>query len=63
MLSTGIPELRSEEDLNYLRDAFSLELTEEEASKKFEKLIEHSLKTKATQLNFALHIMAHPEKE
>jgi len=63
MLSTGIPELRSEEDINYLREAFSLEMTDEEASKKFERLIEESLKTKATQLNFMIHIMAHPEKE
>jgi hypothetical protein len=63
MISTGIAELRSEADIDYLRDAFSLELNDEQAAKKFESLIHTSLKTKATQWNNALHIMAHPKKE
>ena len=62
MLQTGIPELRSEDDITYLCDAFSLELTEEEAARKFETLISKSLETTATQLNFAIHIWANPEK-
>ncbi len=48
MLSTGIPELQSEKDLDYLREAFSLDLTDEEAAKKFNRLIDESLNTKAT---------------
>jgi hypothetical protein len=63
MISTGIAELKSEEDIDYLREAFSLELTDEQAAKKFEGLIFQSLKTKAIQWNNALHIMAHPERE
>lgn len=83
MVSTGIPELRCEEDIDYLREAFSLDISEEEAgmsvlccvvlcngywhviissAKKFMKLINESLSTKATQLNFAIHILANPVK-
>ena len=59
MLSTGIPELRSEKDINFLRDALSLELTEEEASKKLTRLIYECLGTKSTQINNYIHIVAH----
>lgn len=51
MLSTGIPELTSAEDIAYLRDAFSLDATEEGAREKFKNLIYQSLTTKTTQLN------------
>lgn len=59
MLSTGIPELKSSKDLIPLRDAFGLELTEEEATERMKRLIIESLNTKTTQLNFAIHIIAH----
>lgn len=62
MLQTGIPELRSEDDIRFLCDAFALDLTDEEASKRFEALIVKSLETTSTQLNFAIHIWANPEK-
>jgi phosphatidylinositol-4,5-bisphosphate 3-kinase len=62
MLSTGIPELSSAEDLDYLRDAFALHLSEVEATKKFTELIHESLTTKMTQLNNAIHILAHSKK-
>jgi hypothetical protein len=61
MLATGIPELRREEDLNYLRESFSMDLNDDEAEKKFTKLINDSLRTKATQLNFAIHLLANPQ--
>jgi len=32
MLSTGMPELQSADDINWLRKAFSLHLTDEQAS-------------------------------
>lgn len=63
MLQTGIPELRSEEDINYLRESFSLNLDDKEAAAKFEELIEKALDTKMTQLNFAVHILANPDKK
>eukprot|EP00004_Rigifila_ramosa_P017917 TRINITY_DN4410_c0_g1_i2.p1 TRINITY_DN4410_c0_g1~~TRINITY_DN4410_c0_g1_i2.p1 ORF type:complete len:1276 (-),score=331.80 TRINITY_DN4410_c0_g1_i2:61-3729(-) len=62
MLSTGIPELQSEQDIDFLRQALSLELTEADASKKFTKLIADCLNTKSTQINNAIHIIAHPSK-
>eukprot|EP00007_Cunea_sp_BSH-02190019_P008525 CAMPEP_0174246080 /NCGR_PEP_ID=MMETSP0417-20130205/41892_1 /TAXON_ID=242541 /ORGANISM="Mayorella sp, Strain BSH-02190019" /LENGTH=1374 /DNA_ID=CAMNT_0015325931 /DNA_START=40 /DNA_END=4164 /DNA_ORIENTATION=- len=61
MLSTGIPELQSERDIEYLRDAFALGMSEEEAGKHFVKLLYQSLNTKATQINFAIHIWAHSD--
>eukprot|EP01132_Coremiostelium_polycephalum_P011112 gene11112-13596_t len=62
MISTGIPELSTKEDIQYLREAFLMNLSDEEASKSFYRLIEKSLKTKTTQVMFAMHILAHPDK-
>jgi len=59
MLSTGIPELRKPEDINWLRNSFCLDMTEEEAEKEFTKLIQQSLNTKRTQLNNLIHNLAH----
>jgi hypothetical protein len=59
MLSTGIPELTSEEDIDYLRNAFSLDMDDDEAAEAFKALIYESLSTKTTQINFAIHILAH----
>jgi len=59
MLSTGIPELQSVEDINYLRKAFSLEMTDNEATLLFTKLIYESLGTKTTVFNNVIHILAH----
>ena len=59
MLCTGIPELSSEGDIEYLRDAFALGKTEEEAAAYFTKLINTSLKTKTTIINDVIHVAAH----
>ena len=59
MLSTGIPELQSEDDLLYLRDAIACELTDLEAAEQFTYLIFQSLGSMTTQINFAFHILAH----
>jgi phosphatidylinositol-4,5-bisphosphate 3-kinase len=58
MLSTGIPELQSVDDIAYLRDAFVLDLTEEQAREHFKMLIYESLDTKTTLFNNAIHILA-----
>jgi phosphatidylinositol-4,5-bisphosphate 3-kinase len=58
MLSTGIPELQSVDDITYLRDAFALDLTEEKAREHFKTLIYESLDTKTTLFNNAIHILA-----
>lgn len=58
MLSTGIPELQSVDDITYLREAFEMDLTEEKAREKFRALIYESLDTKTTLFNNAIHILA-----
>lgn len=58
MLSTGMPELKCKEDIEYLREAFSVESTDAEASALFRKLIHKALNTTATRLNNALHLAA-----
>eukprot|EP00026_Physarum_polycephalum_P016714 Phypoly_transcript_17694.p1 GENE.Phypoly_transcript_17694~~Phypoly_transcript_17694.p1 ORF type:complete len:260 (+),score=39.99 Phypoly_transcript_17694:57-782(+) len=60
MVGTGLPELTCQEDINYLRDAFKLEFSEEKAAEKFAKKITKSMNSKATGVNFAVHIMANP---
>jgi len=59
MLSTGIPELKSVDDITYLREAFSLDLPDKDAKEKFKSLILESMATRTTQLNNAIHIWAH----
>jgi phosphatidylinositol-4,5-bisphosphate 3-kinase len=59
MLSTGIPELQTVEDIDYLREAFALDHNDEEAKVIFTKLIYESLACKTTQMMNAFHIAVH----
>ena len=59
MLYAGIPELRRPEDIAYLKDQFLLHLSAEDAGKTFRSWIYESLYCKTTQINNAIHIMAH----
>ncbi|KYQ89458.1 phosphatidylinositol 3-kinase [Tieghemostelium lacteum] len=63
MISTGIPELTTKEDIDYLREAFLMDLNDEEAAASFADLIQKSLKTKTTQILFALHILSHMKSD
>ena len=58
MLATGIPELRKEEDIHYLRTALMLDKTDEEAAVHIEEQIAEALSSKATKANEWIHIMA-----
>lgn len=85
MVSTGIPELQSVEDIDYLRQALALDLNDDRAHDLFKSLvgllslylsiylsldlsfvpnqclwsqIEEILASKATTLNFAIHLWA-----
>ena len=58
MLLTGIPELTQEKDINWLRKTLHLDLTEAEASKKFEKLIDAAQSSRVTVLNHVAHNLA-----
>eukprot|EP00727_Mastigamoeba_balamuthi_P000750 m51a1_g10672 putative phosphatidylinositol- -diphosphate 3-kinase (1278) ;mRNA; f:26325-31812 len=56
MLSTGIPELQSSADIEYLREAFALGMPHAQACERFKDLIFLSLATLTTQVNNAIHI-------
>ncbi len=60
MISTGIPELKSIEDIDYLKEAFSVGLSEEEAADAFKNLIMESIRLGwSTQLNWYVHNLVH----
>ncbi|XP_069570252.1 phosphatidylinositol 4-phosphate 3-kinase C2 domain-containing subunit beta isoform X2 [Brachyistius frenatus] len=58
MLSCGIPELSDLEDLKYVYDALRPHETEADATMYFTRLIESSLGSVATKLNFFIHNLA-----
>ncbi|XP_058790627.1 phosphatidylinositol 4,5-bisphosphate 3-kinase catalytic subunit delta isoform [Phymastichus coffea] len=63
MISTGLPELSSEKDLNYLRDTLVLEMSETEAKKHFRSKFDEALcNSWKTSLNWASHNMAKSNK-
>ncbi len=59
MVSSGITYLSTPQDLEYVQHALQLQLSESEATVYFTRLIETSLSSKSTQLNFFIHNMAH----
>jgi hypothetical protein len=63
MLSTGIKELKGVEDLHYLREVLALNMSDDKAAEYFTTKIYESLKTKRTQFNDAIHILANNKKE
>jgi len=64
MISTGLPELGSEKDLNYLRETLVMDLSENDAKlhfrSKFEEALGNSWKT---SLNWASHNLAKNNKQ
>ncbi|XP_052803955.1 phosphatidylinositol 4,5-bisphosphate 3-kinase catalytic subunit delta isoform-like isoform X3 [Mya arenaria] len=60
MLNSGIPQLSSISDLDYIKkETLVLHLTEQEAIKHFQKKLEDSLKSLSTKFNWMIHNMAH----
>jgi phosphatidylinositol-4,5-bisphosphate 3-kinase len=59
MLSTGIPELRSPNDIDYVRNTLCLDLEEEDAAASFCRELSASLGCKTTIINNIIHILAH----
>ena len=60
MLSAGIPQLTNDRDVEYLKETLALDLTLENARKKFiDKFKEAKKKSWSTSVNWALHNMAH----
>lgn len=62
MLSTGLPQLRSIEDIGYLRESFQLNQKKEElVETQWKVLLMESLNSKSTAINFFIHNLAHPD--
>lgn len=60
MLSTGIPELKTVSDIQYLRVALCLDGTEEAAANEYRAMITESLRFGwSTQMNWYIHNLAH----
>lgn len=57
MASSGIPGVTMDA-VNYVQKALLLELSNSEAAASFARMIENSLKSRFTQLNFFLHNLA-----
>ncbi|XP_018567528.1 phosphatidylinositol 4,5-bisphosphate 3-kinase catalytic subunit delta isoform [Anoplophora glabripennis] len=63
MISTGLPELTSEKDLNYLRETLVLNKTDEEALQHFRAKFDEALSNSwKTSLNWASHNIAKNNK-
>ena len=58
MVYSGIPYLSKKEDLMFVLKNLQLELNDEEATIYFTRLIESSLSSRSTQLNFFIHNIA-----
>lgn len=60
MKHTGIPELASIDDIEYLRSVLVLDKTEEDAEKYFKEKIDACLRLSwSTQLNWMAHNVVH----
>lgn len=60
MLSTGIPELQSHDDVRYLRNTLCLDMTDDEAKVAFGAELDKALKDSwSVRVNWAIHIAAH----
>ncbi|XP_042215110.1 phosphatidylinositol 4,5-bisphosphate 3-kinase catalytic subunit delta isoform-like isoform X2 [Homarus americanus] len=59
MISTGLPELQSEKDLNYLKETLKLDLSEDEARDHFRSKFDEALSNAwKTSVNWAFHSVA-----
>eukprot|EP00298_Acanthocystis_sp_HF-20_P016997 c21646_g3_i1.p1 GENE.c21646_g3_i1~~c21646_g3_i1.p1 ORF type:complete len:249 (-),score=94.44 c21646_g3_i1:9-755(-) len=59
MLSTGIPELEDEEDIQYMIDVLKLDVSDEEATNQLKKLIHDSHNNRFKLIDGYFHIVAH----
>ena len=59
MISAGIPELSTHEDINYLVDQLALHLTEIEANNLFKKQINQALNNTFRKFDALIHDAKH----
>jgi hypothetical protein len=62
MLDADIPQLDSENDLQYLRRSFMLHLSDRDAAAHYAGLLRESLSSSRAQINGAIHILAKRRK-
>ena len=58
-MAKAVPELRTVEDIHYLRESFLLDMTDDEAGREFVGWIHECLNCKMTQINNAIHTFVH----
>lgn len=58
MMSSGMPELQTVQDLFYLKDTLDLDLTPTQAGEKFADMLESSSKALSTRVNWVIHNIA-----
>lgn len=58
MMSSGMPELQTEEDLYYLKDTLDLDLSDSQAAQKFSSMLDSSSKALSTRVNWFFHNLA-----
>ncbi len=64
MLQTGIPELRSIDDLNYVREALVLGVSEKDAIAHFHSKLQEARKSAwSTSLNWYIHGLAKDNRQ
>lgn len=64
MLQTGIPELRSYDDLDYVREALALGESEKEAKEHFRAKMQDARKNAwSTSLNWYIHGLAKDNRQ
>nr|CAH0099295.1 unnamed protein product [Daphnia galeata] len=64
MISTGLPELSCEKDLNYLRETMVLDLSEQEALRHFRSQFEEAKKNSwKTSINWTIHNLASDNRQ
>lgn len=61
MITSGLAQLNSQESIQYMRNAFMLDLTDDEAAIAFNRLIDRCLSSIATRAMFVFHVLAHPD--
>ena len=59
MLCSGMPQLHHVKDVEYLKNAFLLDKSDEEAQRQFILIILESWCTVRTRVNFFMHSMVH----
>ena len=62
MVSSGMPELQTDQDIMWLRDKLLLDKTDDEATLAFKEKIKAAHKNKRLRLNDVAHLLKHAGK-